>query len=442
MKKYSKKSILVLTGLPFRKVGNQSLLRFIKMFIKRDVNVVLFSSGSDTKGENVLTDKCFTHHQFWSLQISFTNFLNNCALQLKKTNSSSVNYFETIRSEDVIPPYGGYNVKNLITKWIKFFLYILDNIMLFIFLVLFHSPSIVKSTVVVGYESAYTLCSKWIARLYGKNYINKFQGTILVATNRDKTLALKYFPHNYFSLNSSDLCIMVQDGTDGKYYAESKGCDNIFFEPHGVLEYKNKEFPENIVNKLHKQKKFVLVNIASGSTWKRTDRIVRSMYKIPSSILKNIVLVTTYHAQNKLDLVEYTRKLGLEENVIFLEGVSPDECNYMVQKCDISIMTNDFSNLGNPILESIYYKTPIISIDDGSLEGFIEDGESGFLIKLDKNFDENMASAIVKLYKDDGLRKKFRNNLNKDSQVRELSQQQDREFKVIEKMIGTPVSEK
>jgi glycosyltransferase involved in cell wall biosynthesis len=226
---------------------------------------------------------------------------------------------------------------------------------------------------------------------------------------------------------------MVNDGTDGKYYAKSKGCSNIIFEPHGVLNYEegNKIIEESIVDKLKRDQKFVLFNNASGSTWKRTDRIIRALSKVNKKYLENIRLLTTYYAIDKDELIEYTKDVGLEDVVIFLPKITPVECNYIIRKADVVIMANDFSNLGNPILESIYYQTPIISINDGSLDGFVKDGKDAFLIDLNKDFDKNMAKAIEKLYKNPELLKKFKNNLNRDNQVKELSVQQEIEFSAI-----------
>ena len=70
--------------------------------------------------------------------------------------------------------------------------------------------------------------------------------------------------------------------------------------------------------------------------------------------------------------------MDLSQNVVFLEGLDSIECNNILRNADVVIMTNDFSNLGNPLLEAIYYKTPIISIDDGSLEGFLTNKKDSY----------------------------------------------------------------
>lgn len=435
MKSNLQKTVIILTGLPFRKKGNQSLIRFVNMFLKKNIKVVMFSAGVDENGENAIEDSLFSFYKVRSLEISFTLLLNKLVIRVKKNKVRADNYFNQIKSEDIIPPYGSYNLSNMLNKWAKFIFDVIDNLVLILYLLIKHGRRIREAQIIVGYEDNYTIAAKAISVLFKKKYINKFQGTILKATNRNKLQAIKYFPHNYFTLNKSDLCLMVNDGTDGKYYAEEKGCKNIFFEPHGVLHYEHNNDYNNIVDKLRREGKFVLFNNASGSTWKRTDRIIRGLSQLDKDILENVVLVTTYYASNREELIDYTKQKGLENNVIFVEKIDPYESNYIIQKSDVVIMTNDFSNLGNPVLEAIYYKTPVISIDDGSLDGFVRNEFDGLLIKLDKDFDKNMAMAIGRLCKDRKFYNGLKNNMNSNSQVKELTEQQKREFNAIEKLL-------
>lgn len=437
-KKSRKKLFLILTGLPFRKQGNQSLIRFVNMFLNKNIKVILFSAGSDHLGENNLSHKLFSILKIFSIEIYITNTLNQLIIKIsnnKKNKKTSNNFFNLIKSEDIIPPYGNYTFLNLLNKWSKLFFYLIDNILLILCLCFKHHQKISKATVIIGYEQSYTLCSKTIAFIFKKKYINKFQGTILKATNKNTLQAVKFFPHNFFGINKSDLCIMVNDGTDGKYYAKLRGCKNIFFEPHGVFFYKHQNNPNHFINKLKEKGKFILFNNASGSTWKRPDRIIRGLSKINTKTLQNIILVTTYHAENKTDLISFVKSKNLEKNIIFIDKIDNYESNYILQQSNITIMTNDFSNLGNPILESIYYKTPIISIDDGSLKGFLTNNIDSILIKLDKQFDQNLAKAIKKLYRNKPFYNKLKKNLNKNNQVKALSVQQNREFEAIKKLL-------
>lgn len=428
------KKVVIITGLPFRKQGNQSLLRFVKMFLDREITVTMFSAGFDPNGEHVISSSRFSVKKIRSLEITLTLFLNRKFLKKKVENKKKENIFEKIKSETILPPYGKYSFFTLLNKWLKWSLVILDNILLFFLLNIKFSKVIKEADIIIGYEDNFTLCAKWISLFWRKKYINKFQGTILKATNRDKSLAVKYFPHNYFSLNKSDLCLMVNDGTDGNYYAKQRGCENIFFEPHGVFQYEHNEKKLEILRSLKKNRKFILFNNASGSTWKRPDRIIRALLRLDENVLENISLITTYYGPDRVELIEYTKAKGLDKNVVFAEKLDNIQCNYILQNSDVVIMTNDISNLGNPVLEAIFYKIPIVSINDESLDGFVTDKEDSLLINLDANFDKNIANAIETLYKDKGYYQNLKRNMNKNNQVKELSVQQAREFNHIKNL--------
>lgn len=434
METFRNKRIVIITGLPFRKQGNQSLLRFVNMFLDRQIKVTIFSAGFDPNGEHVISSSLLSVKKIRSLEISLTMFLNRKLSKKKIEDEKKENIFEKIKSETILPPYGKYNFLTLLNKWLKWFLVILDNILLF-FSLNIKSPKIIKEAdIIIGYEDNFTLCAKWISLLWRKKYINKFQGTILKATNKDKSLAIKYFPHNYFSLNKSDLCLMVNDGTDGEFYAKQRGCENIFFEPHGVLKYEHNGEEIEMFRLLKKTGKFILFNNASGSTWKRPDRIIRALLKLEKNVLKNISLITTYYGPDRVELIEYTKAKGLDKNVVFAEKLDNVQCNFILQNSDVVVMTNDISNLGNPILEAIFYKIPIVSINDGSLDGFVADKKDSLLINLDANFDKNISNAIEKLYKDKKYYQNLKSNMNKNNQVKELSVQQTREFNYIKSL--------
>lgn len=434
METFKNKKVVVLTGLPFRKQGNQSLLRFVNMFLDRGIEVAMFSAGFDPNGENVISSPLLSVKKIQSLEIILTMFLNRKISRKKFEIEQKENIFEKIKSETILPPYGKYNFLTLLNKWLKWVLVILDNIFLFFLLNIKFSKVIRNANIIIGYEDNFTLCAKWTSLLLRKKYINKFQGTILKATNKNESLAVKYFPHNYFSLNKSNLCLMVNDGTDGDYYAKQRGCNDIFFEPHGVLQYEHNVEELEMLKSLKKAGKFILFNNASGSTWKRPDRIIRALLRLDKAVLNNIVLITTYYGPDRLKLIEFTKRKGLDNRVIFAEGLNNIQCNYILQNSDVIVMTNDISNLGNPILEAIFYKIPIISINDGSLDGFVTDNKDSLLVNLNSNFDQNVANAIEKLYKDKGYYQNLKRNMNKNNQVRELSVQQEREFNQIKKL--------
>lgn len=433
MKKPNK--VLVLTALPFKKLGNQSLIRFVRMLSNDGLTVEMHCSGSDKSGENIISSPNFILVKILSLHNLIFNLKKLKRHPRKHTNQS--NYYSKIKSEDTVPPYGLYNTKTFILKWFLFLVYLVDNIFLTLYFVLFKRGHLKSFSAVIGYECGYTFASRILSCIFHLPYINKFQGTCLKAIGSDLVKAVKFFPLNFFGVNKSDLCIMVNDGTNGKYYAETRGCKNIYFEPHGVAdnEYQEVESKSLIDIDLFKGK-FVIFNNASGSKWKRTDRIIRSLQYVKRDVLDKLVLVTTYNAPDKTDLAKYVELLGLKSSVVFLENINHITSNYLIRKADVLAMTNEMSNLGNPVLEALFYGTPVISINDGSLDMILENQSSCILIDLDKNFDINLANTLTKLISDTNYYNSFKKKAGKNHKVEPLATQQKKEISEIKKAIN------
>jgi hypothetical protein len=430
------KEILILTALPFRKQGNQSLIRFIRMLINHGYKILLVTSGKDANGENKPESK-----NVEIIQIPMCLHEKILDLKGKKEQlpeaSVIAGYYKNLRSEDVIPPFGKFNYSTLLSKWLLYILYIADNFILLFYLLINKHKLSRRVGLVIGYECGYTLISKYIAKILRVKYINKFQGTVLKATDRNLLTAIKYFPYNYFGINSSDLCIMVNDGTDGKYYAEKRGCKNILLEPHGVAEQDYKDITTSTQFDLTKyREKFIIFNNASGSRWKRVDRIIRSLKYIKNETLEKLIILTTYKADDKLELIRFAQDLVVDQYIEFLTDVDHLVSNYLIQRCNVLVMTNDMSNLGNPVLEAIFYHTPVISINDGILDGYLTNGKDSILIDLDDSFDINLASALTKCVENPDFYQSLRKEIKNNNRVNTLECQQAKELAQIIKVCG------
>ncbi|RAJ10520.1 glycosyltransferase involved in cell wall biosynthesis [Chitinophaga skermanii] len=440
------KNILLITALPFRKQGNQSMMRFVKMFLSRGIAVEVFTSGNDQRGENAVMMDNFSLHRFSALRDKIYNviraFIRTLKNVVRKVKGEKVkvatenipvtrkNYFTTIKSEDTFPPYGKHNITTLLNKWTFFILALVDNVWLTSYLLLFHRKSLKKADIIVGYENAYAFTAKFLARLYGKKYINKYQGVVpLKATNENISDCKRYYPLSYYGLNTSDLCFMVNDGTNGIFYAKARGCKNIYFEPHGVAVDDYKDIQE--VDLSAYKDKFIIFNNASNSKLKRADRVIRPLLSLAPNILKQVIVISTYHAEDLEELRAFVKLSGLDANVVFLENLTHKQSNYLVRNTAVSFMTNEVSNLGNPMLEAIYYRTPVISLDDKSMDGFITNGVDGFLIPLNSEYDKTVADIITKLVTDKGYYQQIKDELSKNFTVNTLQVQQEKEFKSI-----------
>ena len=409
------RSISIVTHLPFRKKGNQSLLRFVNMFLARGIKVDLFTSGYDENGENVIESNLFTLHQ-----------LSDGVIQNKQSVEVTTNYSK-IHSYDIFMPYVNGGFLGFIRKNLSFLVNLYYQNRLKSKIVKDFEGLLLESDVIIGYEANMAFLAKSLSVKYNKVYINKYQGTILAVANRSIVKAMLYYPTLFWGINSSNLCLMVDDGTDGKYWANKKGNTKVRFKPHGVGV---EDYEEN-VNPENKCLKFTIFNNASGSTWKRPDRIIRALALLNKDDLMRLNFLTTYSGPDLNDLKTYVRELGLENSVEFRHDLGHVDCNNMIRQASLVVMTNDLSNLGNPILEAIYFNKPFITLDDGSVSRICKEAEGGAYIKLSNSMDMELSKLISRYINDDEFYDLKYAQLKDNINVKTLEEEQSDEFNWI-----------
>ncbi len=138
----------------------------------------------------------------------------------------------------------------------------------------------------------------------------------------------------------------------------------------------------------------MIFNNASGSIWKRPDRLIRFFSYLKPDTLKKISLVSSYYGPGLSELREMKEELSPDALLIFSGRLTQEESYSLLLKCDFLMMTNDLSNLGNPVLEAVYNGVPIISLNDGSLDGYVVDRYNGLLVDVNENFDSELAARV------------------------------------------------
>ena len=292
-----------------------------------------------------------------------------------------------------------------------------------------------KASVFVAYEVDYSCAAKMLSAIFNRPYINKFQGTVLKACGADKKCCLMFYPKNYFGINKSDLCVMVNDGTNGDWYCKQNGLGNVFFEPHGVKDYHDSDIDEQKFVGIDLNK-FIVFNNASGAKWKRADRCIRFLAQLDPSVLSKLLVITTYNGAELFSLKKLAKELRVDDHVVFINNLNQAECNYVLKRSKIVLMTNDMSNLGNPVLEAIYYDIPVVSINDGSLSSVFKGDDGAILLDLDVDFDKKLARTIEKLVVDKEYYLNIKGKVIANKNVRSLKEQQTRELSRIKATIA------
>lgn len=107
------------------------------------------------------------------------------------------------------------------------------------------------------------------------------------------------------------------------------------------------------------------------------------------------------------------KKLKLENNIILLGKIPPDEVAKYFQKCEVLLLPEQWENMSPVVLvEAMNYGTPVVASNIGGLSEFIKDGKTGFLVDREKTHE--FAKKVILLLSNKKLADKMGNEARKD----------------------------
>ncbi|MEW5802933.1 MAG: glycosyltransferase family 4 protein [bacterium] len=199
--------------------------------------------------------------------------------------------------------------------------------------------------------------------------------------------------------------IMTNDGTRGDVAARAFGVPEhkLKFWINGV----KKDTPElsqqdktQIRKKLgFKENDKVIITVSRLEDWKRVDRVIQASPQVISRFpeVKFLIVGDGPEMQN---LQNQASRLGTKDHIHFAGFIPHESVSNYIQAANVFVSVYDVSNLGNPILEAMASGMGIVSINDGSLTGVIENGETGILIDKN-NIEEELPEAIISMIDED-----------------------------------------
>jgi len=267
---------------------------------------------------------------------------------------------------------------------------------------------IYRFDIICGYEGMVTPVARRIADRFRLPLFNRFQGTFLKKPLEDGT-AKKLYPYHLKGTQvPADFYVMENDGTGGLEVLLKLGhpkerilflLDGIrkdIYRPHLKKEevYGPYQIPVN-------ENTRIILTLSKLSQWKRHDRVIGAMPEILKSV-PDAFLVIAHRGPLRQQLEAYARRLGVADRVVFTGPVPHEEVDRFLNTCDVYVNCNDWSNLSNTVLEALECGRPVVSIDDGSLDGIVTNGENGFLVSLDCIRTE-LPERIIRILKNDEM---------------------------------------
>lgn len=418
---------MIVTALPFRRQGNQSLLRFTKMLIHNGCFVKLLSSERDADGEVIFNSQRFFLKRFKAPFKSFYHCIKSM-LTLKKVKS--LNFVEGDKfisyANNFFPAYGKHCFKRYALSKILFLVMLLDNLYLF-FLLLFLSYGYKN---IVCYEYNYTIAGQLLKIFLRKKLITKYQGTCLYSAGRSISDCKKYYASTYYGLVQGNLCIMVDDGTEGDYYAAQKKFRNLLFISHGVESKLDKNSLNADLKKLisESRDKIIISNISSGHFHKRPDRFIAAILSLEKKYQDKIMCICA----TKGAFVPYLFQAVNSSKINclnILTDLNSNDCLYLVKNSSLVVAASDYSNLSNYVLESIYNHVPVLSIKKLGLDKLINNKNNGILVDQ-VDVVQNFSNEIKKIVQKPSLLQEIKMNIQ--GEVKSLAHQQNIEWARIE----------
>ena len=235
-----------------------------------------------------------------------------------------------------------------------------------------------------------------VRRIFGTFlYPELGQGT---RTDKVKAFLRHTMPYCLFSLPTAGL-IITNDGTHGDKAARILGQppSKIHYLYNGVEKQIEKRLdlakPVKLLENLKRDEQAILVYMSRLAKWKRVDRAIKAMKYIQHTPKPLLVVIGDGPAREELNAL--VAQEGLQEYVKFLGQLPQEDALGIVLLGDIFMSLYEHANLGNALIEAMFLGRCIISINDGSLDGLIENGVNGILV--DEPSPQVIAASIDSL---------------------------------------------
>lgn len=148
---------------------------------------------------------------------------------------------------------------------------------------------------------------------------------------------------------------------------------------------------------------FLIISTARFDWWKNVEYTIASFglflkkYKI-----KDALLVLIGRGPLEPYLIELTKKLGMQNKVIFIGYVPFNSIQNYLSISDIFIQTSLYSNMSRSLQEAMAMEKPVLTFNTGGIDKLINNETDGFIVK--KGDINKLAEVLFLLYSKKNLR--------------------------------------
>ena len=216
-------------------------------------------------------------------------------------------------------------------------------------------------------------------------------------------------------LRFSDFFTCNSNFTKNKLLKLTKGTlkDKIYIVPFGITVEKREK--ENFKSK--KENKNIRILFAGRLIERKGVHVLLKAFKKVLEIVENVELIIAGDGPLRKKLEELAFELKIREKVVFKGHLSKKELEEEYKNADIFVLPSihdekgDTETLGVVLIEAMEFNIPVIATNVGGIPDIVKDGYNGILVP--EKDEDALKDAIIKLIKDENLRKEFSKNAKK-----------------------------
>jgi glycosyltransferase involved in cell wall biosynthesis len=136
------------------------------------------------------------------------------------------------------------------------------------------------------------------------------------------------------------------------------------------------------------------------------DLVVRAMPAVIAE-MPDVHLYVAWNVPPDHEMRRMVKHFGLDDNVTFLGSLPKRELQSLLSSADMLVMPSRDEAFGIVYLEAMALGKPIVASNKGGIPEVVTNGRNGILVDLDPG---QIAQAIVRLCRDEGLRTEMSRN--------------------------------
>lgn len=191
---------------------------------------------------------------------------------------------------------------------------------------------------------------------------------------------------------------------------------------YGFTNYFKLQNKKNKRREFKKNKKIIFGTLSRLVEQKSLFTLIKGFYIFSEKYNNNCQLIIGGRGQLKNDLIDFSKKLGVDKKIIFIDDIK--NLKNFFSTINTFVLSSDYEGLGLVLLEAMFYKTTVVATNSSAIPEVIKHNYNGLLFEKKNSFDladklnDSLKKSITKKFKYNSsniLKKKFslKNQANK-----------------------------